>query len=72
MNRNRENPALDQRGLAKGRIDALASMTMSSPSPRPGMNRCLLLPLPAFTPSRLDRPLHSGAATRAYSIREDS
>jgi len=72
MNRNREKPALDQRGLAKGRIDALASMTMSSPSPRPGMNRYLLLPIPAFTPSRLDRLLHPGVATRADSIREDS
>jgi hypothetical protein len=72
MNHDRENSALDRRGLAKGRLDALASMTTSLPSPRTGMYHYLLLPIPAFSPSRLDRLLHPGAATRADSIREDS
>jgi hypothetical protein len=32
----------------------------------------LLLAIPAFTPSRLDRLLYPDATTRADSIREDS
>jgi len=50
----------------------LASMAVSLVSPRTGMYLYLLLAIPTFAPSRLDRLLHSGAATRADSIREDS
>ncbi len=49
----------------------LASMAVSLVSPRTGMYLYLLLAIPTFAPSRLDRLLHSGAATRADSIRED-
>ena len=50
----------------------LASMAVSLVSPRTGMYLYLLLAIPTFAPSRLDRLLHPGAAARADSIREDS
>jgi uncharacterized membrane protein len=50
----------------------LASIAVSLVSPRTGMYLYLLLAIPTFAPSRLDRLLHPGAATRAESIREDS
>jgi uncharacterized membrane protein len=50
----------------------IASMAVSLVSPRTGMYLYLLLAIRAFTPSRLDRLLHPGVATRADSIREDS
>jgi uncharacterized membrane protein len=50
----------------------LASMAVSITSPRTGMYLYLLLLVPAFAPSRLDRLLHPGAAARADTTREDS
>jgi uncharacterized membrane protein len=50
----------------------IASMAVSLVSPRTGMYLYLLLAIPAFTPSRLDRLLYPDATTRADSIREDS
>ena len=50
----------------------LASMTVSLVSPRTGMYMYLLLAIPTFAPSRLDRLLHPGAAACADSTREDS
>lgn len=49
----------------------LASMALSLVSPRGGMYLYLLLVIPAFAPSRLDRLLHPGAAARAESSREE-
>ena len=49
----------------------LASMAVSFVSPRIGMYLYLLLVIPTFAPSRLDRHFLSGAATRAGSSRED-
>jgi uncharacterized membrane protein len=48
----------------------LASMAMSLVSPRTGMYMYLLLAIPTFAPSRLDRLLHPGATTRADSSSE--
>jgi uncharacterized membrane protein len=50
----------------------LASMAMSLVSPRTGMYMYLLLAIPTFAPSRLDRLLHSGAAARADSSSEET
>jgi len=50
----------------------LASMAVSLVSPRTGMYMYLLLAIPTFAPSGLDRLLHPGAAARADSTREDS
>ena len=50
----------------------IASMAVSITSPRIGMYLYLLLLIPAFAPSRLDRLLHPGAAARADTTREDS
>jgi uncharacterized membrane protein len=50
----------------------LASMAVSLVSPRTGMYMYLLLAIPTFAPSRLDRLLHPGAAARANHSREDS
>ena len=50
----------------------IASMLVSIVSPRTGMYLYLLLAIPTFAPSRLDRHLHPGAATRVESSREDS
>ena len=50
----------------------LASMAVSLVSPRVGMYMYLLLAIPTFAPSRLDRLLHPGAAARADSTREDT
>jgi uncharacterized membrane protein len=49
----------------------LASMAVSLVSPRIGMYLYLLLAIPTFAPSRLDRLLHPGAASHADSSRED-
>ena len=61
-----------QRNIALLAIVPLASMTMSLVSPRTGMYLYLLLAIPTFAPSRLDRLLNPGDATRADSTREDS
>ena len=50
----------------------LASMAMSLVSPRTGMYMYLLLAIPTFAPSRLDRLLHPGATTRADSSSEET
>ena len=50
----------------------LASMAVSLVSPRTGMYMYLLLAIPTFAPSRLDRLLHPGATARADSSSEDS
>ena len=49
----------------------IASMAVSLVSPRIGMYLYLLLAIPAFTPSRLDRLLYPDATSRADTIRED-
>jgi uncharacterized membrane protein len=50
----------------------IASMLVSLISPRTGMYLYLLLAIPTFAPSRLDRHLHPGATMHADSSREDS
>jgi len=50
----------------------VASMAVSLVSPRTGMYMYLLLAIPTFAPSRLDRLLHPGATARADSSSEDS
>ena len=50
----------------------LASMAVSLVSPRTGMYMYLLLAIPTFAPSRLDRLLHPGATARADSTSEES
>ena len=49
----------------------LASMAIALVSPRTGMYMYLLLAIPTFAPSRLDRLLHSGATARADSSSEE-
>jgi uncharacterized membrane protein len=49
----------------------LASMAMSLYSPRVGMYLYLLLAIPTFAPSRLDRLLHPGTAGGAPTSHED-
>jgi hypothetical protein len=48
----------------------LASMALSFYSPRVGMYLYLLLAVPTFVPSRLDRLLHPGAS-RGATFHED-
>jgi uncharacterized membrane protein len=50
----------------------LVSMAVSLFSPRTGMYMYLLLAIPTFAPSRLDRLIHPGAGSRADSPRENS
>jgi len=50
----------------------LVSMAVSLLSPRTGMYMYLLLAIPTFAPSRLDRLLHPGATTRADSSSEET
>ena len=50
----------------------LTSMAVSMYFPRTGMYLYLLLLIPAFAPSRLDRLLHPGAAARVESSRKDT
>lgn len=49
----------------------LASMALSFYSPRAGMYLYLLLAVPTFVPSRLDRLLHPAAGRGAANSRED-
>ena len=49
----------------------VASMAMSLYSPRIGMYLYLLLAIPTFVPSRLDRLLHPGAAGSASNASEE-
>ena len=65
MSRARETPAWDKRRPATNRVEAHANNM-------PGIHHRLLPATPTLVPSRLDRPLHSSAAARADSIREDS
>jgi uncharacterized membrane protein len=50
----------------------LASMAVSMLSPRTGMYMYLLLAIPTFAPSRLDRLIFPGAGPRVDSSRESS
>jgi len=50
----------------------LASMAVSLVSPRTGMYLYLLLAIPTFTPSRLDRHFLSGTAAHSDSSSEDT
>jgi len=50
----------------------LASMAVSMVSPRTGMYMYLLLAIPTFAPSRLDRIIFPGAGPRVDSSREGS
>jgi uncharacterized membrane protein len=50
----------------------LVSMAVSLASPRTGMYMYLLLAIPTFAPSRLDRLFHPGAAARAASSSEET
>jgi uncharacterized membrane protein len=61
-----------RRDLALYGVVPLASMAMALMSPRTGMYLYLLLAIPTFAPSRLDRLLHPGAAVSANHSREDS
>ena len=61
-----------RRNLGIYGIVPLASMAMSLVSPRTGMYMYLLLAIPTFAPSRLDRLLHPGATARADSTSEES
>ena len=49
----------------------LASMAVSFYSPRTGMYLYLLLLIPAFAPSRLDRLLRPGTAPRGDAYSEE-
>ena len=60
------------RGLKLYASIPVASMAVSLASPRTGMYMYLLLAIPTFAPSRLDRLLHPGAAARADTSGEDS
>jgi uncharacterized membrane protein len=61
-----------RRNLSIYGLVPLASMAVSLVSPRIGMYMYLLLAIPAFAPSRLDRLFHPGATARADSSSEET
>jgi hypothetical protein len=86
MSRDAQHPALDRRGLAKGRIKVLSdgifavAMSLLVLDIKSPVNQYFAtadglaghLAIPTFAPSRLDRLFHSGAATRTDHFSEES